>query len=284
MSLLYANEHLNCKNYKKEGSLIKLVSYTKGESLISIPSVFSKLCFLVKGSLYLSVNETHEKKITENEFFLIPSNAAFSGEVLEDSYCIVIHFQVQINLCENFSMTELYEYYNKEVKPPFTTLPFNKQLSTYIDLLDQYLCDGIYCVHFHEMKKQELFFLLRAYYPKEDLASLFYPLLSKEDLHFKNFVMEKCLCAKSVQELAQMANYSTSGFIKKFSRSFNESPYRWMVQYKADHILHDINSEENSLKEIYTKYNFSSMSHFISFCKKQYGDTPGKIRTRKNEF
>ena len=81
-----------------------------------------------------------------------------------------------------------------------------------------------------------------------------------------------------------MANYSTSGFIKKFTRSFNESPYKWISHYKANRILYEINAERKPLKEIYTAYKFSSMPHFISFCKKQYGLTPGKIRKDKKQI
>lgn len=278
MGLLYVNEHINCIHYQNEKPLIKNYFYKRGEIISEELSAFSRLCFVRQGSVNLSINEFQNNEIYSGQFFLIPPSSTFRIEVKEDSDLIVIRFQVQVNLCENFSMTELYDYFEEGVTPEFKILSFTPEIDAYLKLLDIYLKDGINCIHFHEMKKDELFIVLRAYYPKEELAALFYPILNKEDLHFKNFVLEKSLCAKNVQELATMANYSTSGFIKRFSRSFNESPYRWMLQYKADHILHDIYSEDKTLKEIYTKYNFSSMSHFISFCKKQYGKTPGKIR------
>jgi len=278
MGLLYVNEHINCVHYQNEKPLIRFISYNKGQVINGDPSAFSRLYFIIKGTLRLSINEHQNVNINSKEFFLLPPSTAFKVEVLDDIHCIAINFQVQVNFCENFSMTELYNYYDPSLKSQFKTLPFTPEMESFLSLMQIYLKDGINCIHFHEMKKNELFIVLRAYYPKQELAALFQPILNKEDLHFKNFVLEKSLCAKNVQELATMANYSTSGFIKRFSRSFNESPYRWMLQYKADHILHDIYSEETTLKEIYTKYNFSSMSHFISFCKKQYGKTPGKIR------
>lgn len=281
MGLLYVNEHINCVHYQNEKPLIRIINYNKGESVNEEPSAFSRLYFLKEGHLTLSVNEFQNVEIHAKEFFLLPPSTAFKVKILEDISCFAINFQVQLNFCENFSMTELYNYYDESFKSEFKVLPITSEMEAYLRLLEIYLMDGINCIHFHEMKKDEMFILLRAYYPKEELAALFHPILNKEDLHFKNFVLEKSLCAKNVQELATMANYSTSGFIKRFSRSFNESPYRWMLQYKADHILHDIYSEDMPLKEIYTKYNFSSMSHFISFCKKQYGKTPGKIRKGK---
>lgn len=281
MSLLYVEEHLKCKHYRKDNVLVEILSFPKDEIIETPSSDFSRIYFLLGGALTFSSEEVYQKEIRKDEFFLVSPNCNFSFKVVESVYCIVVRFETQFNLCENFSMTQLYDYCDKDVKPLFTVLSFKERLSSYLKLLEQYLLDGVNCVHLQELKIQELFFVLRAYYPKEDLAAFFYVLLNKEDLHFKAFVMEKCLCAKNIQELSRMANYSTSGFIKKFTRNFHDSPYRWIMQYKANRILQDINQGEKSLRDICSEYNFSSMSHFISFCKKRYGDTPGRLRKKE---
>ncbi len=285
MGLLYVDEHLTCPHYQKE--ILKLTSvlnYKKGNSLERISPKLSKLCFVNKGEVNVSINGSEAKIVKEKEIFLLPPNSNFKAEALEDSDIVTMQFHVQVNLCENYSMTQLFPYCkeNKNKEGGLNTLKFTSAISKYIDLLSIYINDGIHCMHFYEVKKRELFTILRAYYPKEELAAFFYPILSKEDLFFKKFVMEKSLSAKNIPALAEMANYSTSGFIKKFTRCFNESPHRWISQYKANHILQDIKSEEKSLKEISEKYNFSSMSHFVNFCKKQFGMPPGRMRKDKS--
>ena len=280
MSLLYVEEHLGCRHYQHNNPLIRLKHFPKGKTISEGQVNLSRVYFILKGSFIFNDN-VYKKKIRKNSFFLIPPNFDFNAKPLEDVLCIVVNFHVQFNLCENFPMTELYDHYDDDVIPTFKPLLFCKQLSVYMTQLSTYLKDGVNCTHFQDIKRQELFFILRAYYQKEDLAVFFYPLLNSEDIYFKTFVMENCLYVKNIQDLAQMAKYSTSGFIKKFTRNFNESPYQWLMKYKSEHILHEIKLGEKNLKEISSQYNFSSMSHFINFCKKFYGETPGRIRKKK---
>lgn len=283
MSLLYKEEHVSCSHYQNESPSIRSHSFKENETFSGISTDESALCFVKKGSLILNINECVRQQVKNEEFFLIPASSKYDFEALSDTEFTIVVFKVQVNLCDNYSMSQLYKYYEEDDSTDFLVIPFNKQLSAYIDLMDYYLDDKIYCNKFQKLKKEELFVLLRAYYPKEILARLFAPILDKEDLFFKNLILTNSLSARNVQELASMANYSTSGFIKKFTRCFGESPYRWMTDHKANCILYDINGSGKALKEICGEYNFSSMSHFISFCKKNYGKSPGQIRKSRKE-
>lgn len=283
MSLLYKDEHLSCVHYQNESPAIRSYSLKGKETLSGSSTDESVLCFVKKGNLVLNINECTKQQIKSEEFFLIPASSKYDFEVLNDTEFLIVVFKVQVNLCENYSMSQLYNYREGDDNSDFLVIPFNKQLSAYIHLMDYYLDDKIYCNKFQKLKKEELFVLLRAYYPKEVLTKLFAPILDKEDLFFKNLILTNSLVARNVQELASMANYSTSGFIKKFTRCFGESPYKWMSDHKANRVLYDINGSGKALKEICGEYNFSSMSHFISFCKKKYGQSPGQMRKSRKE-
>lgn len=89
--------------------------------------------------------------------------------------------------------------------------------------------------------------------------------------------MDNYLKVNNVQELAAMANYSTSGFIKKFQKYFDDSPYHWIQKQKAKQIYMEISRKVKSLQEIATEYNFSSYQHFASFCKIHFGLPPTEI-------
>ena len=282
MSLLYKDEHLVCVHYLKNDPPIKIFDFKKGDSFDEEVHNRSQLLFLITGKISVSYNGFINKIIGTNQVILLPTGCSLKSKILEDSHFITFAFDVQVQLCANFSMLQLYPYY-EDVESAFCPLDFNEQLTLFIKLMEHYIRDGINCMHLYEIKKQELFYVLRAYYSKELLAAFFYPVLDKEDIHFKKFILDNCLSVKSVSELATMASYSTSGFIKKFTRSFADSPYRWISQYKADRILQDIHSGEKSFKQICNDYDFSSMPHFIEFCKKQYGSTPGKMRKKSDK-
>jgi AraC-like DNA-binding protein len=283
MSILYAEEHLTCVHYRQD-PLVKNWSFNEGRKLEFETKRESTFLFLRKGTISISFAGYKNIDIEEEHVLLLPVNNSYIIRVKSDVEFLSFVFDIQVMLCENFSMVQLFPHCPKKKNPDLYTLAFNQQMRDYLHLLAQYVAEGVNCIHFYQLKKQELFYLLRLYYTRESLALFFDPILNKQNLFFKKLVMEKCLSAKNVRELAGLVNYSTSGFIKKFERCFGESPYKWISNYKARHILQDINGEELSFKDICCKYNFSSMPHFIQFCKKQYGITPGKIRKIGNNL
>ncbi len=153
----------------------------------------------------------------------------------------------------------------------------------YISLLDDYLQHGPFDTTFLALKKQELFYLLFNCYSQDELSMLFHPLLG-EDLIFKEFIQTHFLKVRSVNELASLAHYSTSGFIKRFRRCFNESPYRWIARKKSERICSDIISGRLSFQEIAYQYKFSSYARFVDFCKTQIGFLPSEISEGKHSL
>jgi AraC-like DNA-binding protein len=160
-------------------------------------------------------------------------------------------------------------------------LQANEIIRAFTQLMTACLEKGLASNLFFDMKRQELFVLLFATYSIEELASFFYS-LTGENIQFKEFVISNHIKAKNVKHLAQMANLSTSGFIKKFKRYFNESPYQWMLRHKAEIILREIYSSPTSFMEIAYKYNFSTYQHFVDFCKMQYGVSPSRLKNAKS--
>jgi AraC-like DNA-binding protein len=155
-------------------------------------------------------------------------------------------------------------------------LPIKKTILQFLLLLIHYMKYGLFSDYLSEIKRKELFLLICACYKKNEIANFFSDFLSK-DVHFKQFVIDNYGRVKSVNELALLANSSTSGFMKKFRKTFNESPYRWLQKQKARNILDDINSGKKSLQELAIEYKFSSYQHFVLFCKKYFNATPTAI-------
>jgi AraC-like DNA-binding protein len=156
-------------------------------------------------------------------------------------------------------------------------LKTNKVISNYLELLLESLNDGLSCDYFHKIKQKELFYYLRAYYPKKELSAFFSPMLNG-DIHFSQLVFKNYDSVKNLGELAKIANYSLSGFKKRFTKVFGMSPQRWIENEKAKKIRYEINCTHKSFKEISVEFNFSSPSHFDSFCKRVFGMSPGKLR------
>ena len=232
--------------------------------------------FVMRGSVRIKMNNAEVYVVFSREMFMTRIDNSYDITMLEQTHLFVCYVPMEAWFIEQNRIDDLVPQDGNSVSNEFFKLPVKKVIVRYLSLLDVYLKENIYPASFFELKRQELFFLFFFYYQKNDLAQFLQYILSA-DVQFRKFVLNNYLFAKNVQELARFANYSASGFIKKFQKCFNESPYKWMQKQKAKHIFVEINQGVKSLKEIANEHNFLSYQHFSGFCKAQLGSTPTEI-------
>ena len=162
----------------------------------------------------------------------------------------------------------------------FTILDTVPYIDEFLSFLTKLLAEGLGCVHFHKMKCDELFLLLRAFYPKEDLARLFYPIIGR-NMDFKDFVLRHYKEVTDIKQFARLANLSLSTFNRRFKESFRQSAQKWIAARRAEEVLRDIRMTNHTFEELAHRHDFSSASYFASFCKKYHGMTPQEIRNGK---
>jgi AraC-like DNA-binding protein len=233
------------------------------------------IVFIVKGCVKVLINDLETYIVNSKEMFLIEEDRFYHIEVMRQSQVMTCLFHPEIFLSEQALINELVPLCNKD-EEIFPRLPIKEAIFSYLTLLQTYMRDNVGSAYFYELKKQELFILLCSYYSKKELAQFLYFIVS-ENVQFKEFVMNNYRKVKNVQELASLANYSTSGFIKRFQRCFNDSPYGWMQKQRAKQIQIEIKQGVKSLQEIAVEYKFSSYQHVSNFCKIQLGCPPTKI-------
>ena len=215
--------------------------------------------------------------VYSREMFVAQIDHSYGITILQQTHLLVCYIPIEAWHEKWIDRLTLGEEGNEEyMSDEFFKLPVKKVIIRFLFLLDVYLKEDTFPLYFFELKRQELFFLFFSYYPDNDLVRFLQSVLSK-DMQFKRVVMDNYLKVKNVQELAKSVNYSTSGFIKKFQKCFNDSPYRWMQMQKARHISVEISRGVKSLQEIANEYKFSSYQHFSGFCKAQLGSTPTEI-------
>lgn len=279
MSLLYVEEHCTCFNYNSgKGALIKPKNLAKGEVWETVPSNNLFVCVL-EGEMQFSLGKFTNRKISKGNIVLLVANSPFKGIAEKNTRLLIFKMRSETHICDRYSLEMLMKETNSK-EPDLSFLEMNKVLNEYVRSLDKYILDGLRCFFFHEIKIKELFYILRGYYPKEELFAFFYPILSN-DISFSDFIQKNYHKVKTVKELADLANYSLSGFVKRFKKVFGISAYQWINEQKATLIYREINEMTKTLKEISFEYGFSSPAHFNDFCKNHFGDTPGNIRKTK---
>jgi len=233
----------------------------------------------LEGELLFSQGKYTNRKITKGKVLLLVANSPFKSVADKNTKLLIFSMRTETHICDRYSLEMLMKESDLG-EPDLSYLEINKPLNEYLKSLDKYISDGLRCFFFHEIKIKELFYILRGYYPKEELYVFFYPLLSN-DISFSDFIQKNYHKVKTVKELAELANYSLSGFVKRFKKVFGVSAYHWINEQKATLIYREINEMTKTLKEISFEYGFSSPAHFNDFCKNHFGETPGNIRKSK---
>ena len=149
-------------------------------------------------------------------------------------------------------------------------LEIRDRLCKFLELLVSYLEDGANCIHFHEIKLKELFWNIRFYYSRQELANFFYMIIGRSQ-DFKNKVLNNYKSCRTVKELASACDISLSAFKRQFSAEFGEAPAEWMQKQLLGEIKYKLSVTDLPLGTIANELEFSSLAHFSRFCKRCLG-------------
>ena len=273
--------HLGCFSYIKntEISLIEIKHYERGTYQMAIK--FNTIVVLLTGVLNFSLGHTtHNEHISKGSIVMIPAKYNCKIEVMESTTLVAFRLNIALHFCDHFSFEMLHRE-KIEIKKNTHILHVNDVITKYLNYLVTILNDGLHCGYLLEMKLKELLYLLRYYYPMDELKAFFTPILS-DDFEFSSLIRKNYLLTSTVNDLAEKVNYSVSGFEKRFKKVFNIPPSHWIQSQKAQVIYHEINCSTKTFAELAYEFGFSSPSHFNNFCKKMFNQTPGDIR-KKNK-
>ena len=281
MSILYLEEHTSCGNYISDYNIgFKYYPIQKDEYFTSSNKKFNCLFFLLNGSVKFSLG-SQEYILKKNHVCFIPVSSEYEIKAITDACFVINYFNKPVDLCERLALENLTPYI-KDQKTATSILKINQPLKTFLSSLIYYLKAGVACKHFHEIKQKELFFILRFFYSKKEIAYFFAPIISN-DLDFKNTVLSNYLRSNSVKELATSCNYSLSSFNRTFKKNFQENPYIWLQNQKLKYITSKLLDKNTPINQIADEFGFSSPGHLTTFCKKHLQLTPTQFRKQNTK-
>jgi AraC-like DNA-binding protein len=238
----------------------------------------SHLVCVLRGELSVYYNELHPIKVKERELFLIPRSAAYSLTVLSAGQMIVCSFSSLNAVCNKLNF-RIYAAMLPLIQFRFASLPIHEVLNKFLVILPDYIKKGINTEPLCTLKFQELFLLLGYLYNKEEMSSLFYPVLGQSP-DFKNRVIQYFPHVNNVNELAQKMGMGRASFDIKFKKEFGLTPLQWILKEKAKHVYFSLSEPENTLSDIIIKHNFNSSTHLNRFCRQQFGCSPSELRKK----
>ncbi|MFV0330996.1 MAG: helix-turn-helix domain-containing protein [Dysgonomonas sp.] len=260
---------------------MELIVVEKGKLWENRP-LGNKLVFLLTGKMFFSIGQFPNCMVEEKRILYLPTGYQFRFKAIEDSTLLIMHIHGQKHFCDDFNFKDLEKnisisgHSNLKKEGPIT-LEINEIVEKYLDPLIQFIEKGARCKCFYIMKIKELFYIFRWFYSKEVLYDFFQSAL-KGGSEFSSYIIDNWHKYNTVGELSEAMNYTVSGFEKRFKRVFGISPYKWMINQKAERIFHQVRTSDLTFKQISSNFGFTSLSHFNDFCKAHLGKSPGDIR------
>lgn len=274
--LLYVQEHLSCRHYVSDYRCsFRYREDSAGTVLTYENEPLHMFVFVLHGKMKIDCNEFRGMRYNAGQVAFIPKRAAVRCEVTEDSGAIFFMMDTVRNVCDKFN---LHSYWPlcREITYDFEPVDIRPQLQTFLETMRYYLNEGINCEHYHEIKQQELFLVLRWFYPRKELAKLLYPIIGNS-LDFKALVLENYLRVENVAQLAELSHMGRSKFDTVFKEEFGMPARQWMLRQIAKHVKHHLSEPGVTISDVMLKFNFNSPTHFTRFCKQQFDCTPTEL-------
>lgn len=236
---------------------------------------------------------TAGKKIyrsSTQDFYVKPGSifylkkGAYTGEnFLDETYCALMFF-----LPDQFIQEFLLRYTELKVKlgqglekAQEGIIPLEKEvvLETFFLSILQYFSSPINLQKdILKIKLDELLFNLFTHPIHQPIAIYFSSLLSDRKAQLHQIMEENYASNMKLEEYAQLCHLSLSSFKRAFTKHYQQSPAKWILNKKLQLAVKLLQRTKKSINEISFQCGFESTSHFIRVFKKYSQRTPSQFR------
>lgn len=277
--LLYFKEHLSCKNNMTDNSGgFKYIKFDEGISIVEEYAHKNYLLFFLKGDFSVYCNQFCNHTFHNNEMVILPKSSMVKISATVRSQLLAMAFDIPQSNCDKLLFQGLASIcagmeYN------FEPVPIRYPLMPFLETVIHCLKNDLNCAHLHDVKQRELFFLLKGFYKKEEIGSLFHPIIGKE-LEFRDFVMQNYIKVNNLDELITLSNMGRTSFFIKFKEEFGTTAKQWMMKQLKKRILGKITEPGICVKQLMEVCNFESEAQLYRYFKQQFQCTPKQLIDR----
>lgn len=278
-NLLYIDEHLSCRHYmNKVNRGLKYLEMDKGTQTKYDNIESNYLLFITEGKIRICSGQHQARLLSEGEIVMLPRTSRIKLEAVTSCNFLSLCFSTPQSPCDKLVLESLSDLCNK-IKYNLDTVKAKYPLDEYIKVITYLLKNGMNCIHLHDLIEKQIFFIFRGFYAKEELASLFYPIIAK-DVDFKDFIINNYRDITEINELIELSNVSRSKFFIMFKDVFGMTAKQWLLKQKDEMIKEAINDPNVTVKYLIDKFSFASQSHITTYFKAHFGSTPGEMIKR----
>ena len=277
--LLYIEEHLSCQNYMTTVETgFKYLEFTPNTIFEEENATKNYLLFFLEGNFTVSCNQFHNRAFHAGDMIVIPRSSRLKGITETDSIVLSMFFDMPEGNCDKLILQSLSGICDK-IEYDFSPIKIHYPLTPFLEILTYCIKNGMSCAHFYDLMQREFFFLLRGFYEKQEIATLFHPIIGKE-MDFKDFVMHNHTKVDNIEQLISLSNMGRSRFFSKFNEVFGMTAKQWMLKQRNQRILEKMTESGICIKDAIEELGFDSQSNFNRYCKQHFGCTPKQLIER----
>ena len=287
MELLYKYMHLSCCNYdKSERPIIEVINLSKRDAQGREVNTH-EVVFVMKGEVRLGFKRSVSYTIARGQMVLIPVGTTFVCTAMTSSQLVVFRMHTLKSLCDNISLSKLYDKKSESFSSPdkyrtkqMGSLNIHPRIWYFLVGIVDAASDGLHCRNWFNMKVQEFFLLLNAYYQKELIYEFLFLMQNKSN-EFVDYIQANWAKYPNVADLASSMHLTPKYFSSYFVSIFGKLPSRWIREQRAREIHREIVSTSKPFRQIALEQGFVADALFTRFCKAELGNTPTEIRRGK---
>ena len=282
MGIKYLNEHTSCHHYRPSGEQgYRLISDLTPELISEMNKSYRYLLFMcLQGGVKFSSPDGSRSAKLKESWMVLANGGCAEIECDPDTLVLVAYFNEREFPCDKITLQELSHLMDEGAghNAPYTSrlLSMRTPMRKFAHQLSYYIQDGAFCEMLHEVKLREMFWILRAYYSREELAAFLAPMLSGNN--FREQVESVFSPQMKVQTLADRVNIPLKTFCVTFEKEFNMTPKRWIQEHKRDHCLMLLQDLDKNMSEIGLALGYNSVQSFSRYCKDEFGVSPKEKR------
>lgn len=257
--------------------LFEQKNFQLGETVHNDDTNINYLIYCQSGHARITSTLFHDEILCASEIMFVPRQSECSGTALSDVRLLVHKFNNTVCRSEKCILSYLYTHKHTDPKIYCCKLTAPDSLQTLMSSVSSYIEDEKHDPNIWHLKHKELIWVFTRYFDPDELRSFFHP-MTDEQVPFKTLVLTHYRKAEFTDKLAEMCGYGLHNFRKIFKKEFGTSPYKWLMQKRAEHIKYRLSFDYIPFVDIIDEFKFSSSAHFTAFCKQHLGDIPSNIR------
>lgn len=133
-----------------------------------------------------------------------------------------------------------------------------------------------------QLKIQEAITILRSI--NKDIDDILSDFSEPHKINLVEFMEHNYIFNMPIEKFGYLTGRSLTTFKRDFKKAFDTTPQKWLTQKRLELAFYQLTEKNRKPIDVFHEVGFENLSHFSFAFKKQFGQTPTELASRKNNI